>query len=463
MSDALVRQAEAFERLERLEDAGGALDLELQTDGRLRTQTPEVRDILRDRLRTAELYPTGPGWALLRSRSSAPPRELLGRAKEVVAAGILGPRGWPIVDILGFAAGSSHTGVLAVDHGSVRNSAFFCGGDVLWASSTAPGARLGPFLLARGRITRDQLRAALTDGPTGVGRACVDRGYLAPDELEPLLRAFIVERFDEILQAETGLWSFAKVEQAPFEQAVLRLPTQALLVDGLRKWDEMRVYRQRVPGLDMLVKRAPRWSSDLLGDSRSTLAGVSPELPERAEVILRELLGATALRELVRRTGESEFEVTRIVFHLLRADLVSIVARARSESRPPRPATEGPRPSDVISTYQLALAEITNELNQIDRLPEVLEAVNTFLEGEVGAYRDLLAGIRLDDRGQLDETALLLRMEVAGATSQQLVDALAEILFFTLLTASEELDRRRGDDLARRVRLIHGMLRAGLE
>ncbi|MEL6189228.1 MAG: hypothetical protein AAFU79_31790, partial [Myxococcota bacterium] len=237
------------------------------------------------------------------------------------------------------------------------------------------------------------------------------------------------------------------------------LPTQAILVDGLRRMDETQVYRQRVRDVDTMVKRRPRWSSDLLGETRADLGSHSPDLPEAAETVLRALVGAASIRELMRRTGWSEFEVTRTVYHLLRADLVELVARPRTESRSSLPTPSEPR--EIVSIYGLALAEIMDEIQRTSRAGELLEAVNDFLEREGGAYRELLSELRLDPSGRIDAESLLVRYEMSGATPEQLIDALGELLFFALMRASEILGRRRGDDLARRVRLIHGMLRGG--
>ncbi|MEO1229621.1 MAG: DUF4388 domain-containing protein [Myxococcota bacterium] len=459
MSGDLLRQAEAFERLERLEETDESHDLELLPDGRIRAERARVLDLLKDRLRSAEVLPTGPGWAVVRSKIPSATRELLGPAREVIAAGLLAPDAWSVVDLVAFLASGSQTGMLALDRDEERISIFFHQGEVVWGTSTLPAHRFGPFLLGRGRITRDQLRAALGDGPARLGRACVERGYLAPDELEPLMRAFVLERFDAVIQAERGLWSFSRLAEEALAESPFRLPTQAILVDGLRRMDETQVYRQRVRDVDTMVKRRPRWSSDLLGETRADLGSHSPDLPEAAETVLRALVGAASIRELMRRTGWSEFEVTRTVYHLLRADLVELVARPRTESRSSLPTPSEPR--EIVSIYGLALAEIMDEIQRTSRAGELLEAVNDFLEREGGAYRELLSELRLDPSGRIDAESLLVRYEMSGATPEQLIDALGELLFFALMRASEILGRRRGDDLARRVRLIHGMLRGG--
>jgi hypothetical protein len=60
--------------------------------------------------------------------------------------------------------------------------------------------------------------------------------------------------------------------------------------------------------------------------------------------------------------------------------------------------------------------------------------------------------------GSLDENGLIQHLNGLSTTTQDLSDALSEVLFFVLFQATEYLGRRRGDDLARRVKLILGLL-----
>ncbi len=454
MTEPPLGPADAFERLERLEPRGEQLDIELLPDGRVRAQKGAARDLVRDRLRSAEILPTGPGWAVLRSHHHGAGRELLGHARVVIAAGTLGPGGWLVADLVGFLASGAQTAVLTAGS-DVHRSVYFHRGDVVWATSSSPNARLGAFLLARGKITREQLHAALRDGPAGVGRACVERGYLSADELATLGYAYVVERFGEVLTTEGGMWTVGQPDESALAAAPMRLPAQALLVESLRRFDEFRVYRQRIRSPDTRLRRIGA-DLDALDAVRPQLARELPSLPADAEAVLRALTTQATVAELVRRTGRGEFEVTRAAYHLLRTNLVAVAAAPRSGSRSGA-ATLDPR--EVVHIHGLALSEMMSDLRRTGRQAELLKAVNTFLEEEGGAHRELLAELRLDAEGRLDADALLASFDSSGTTADDLADALGELLFFALLSASDILGRRRGDDLARRVRLIHGMLR----
>ena len=63
--------------------------------------------------------------------------------------------------------------------------------------------------------------------------------------------------------------------------------------------------------------------------------------------------------------------------------------------------------------------------------------------------------------GSLEEDSVLRGVVQGAVPAEALRDALSELLFFVLYQATELLGRRRGDDLARRVKMIHNMLALG--
>lgn len=452
--DTLLKATQSLEWLERLEDPEHDLQFELLADGRLRAQNTTTYELLRDRLRSAEILPTGLNWSVIRSRSNHPHSMPGRRGREVIAAGILDTHGWNSIELLNFIANAHESGVLTV-HTTHTFSLYIRSGDVAWATSSRSIDRLGPFLLRRGHITKDQLQAAIRDGPGHIGRACVERGFLSEEELAPLLSAFVSERFSAFVQIEQGLWSFSRIDEENLQQAPVSVSAQQLLVEGLRQLDEMRVYRQRIYSASTVVKRNPKWSTDLLGEARVILSGASPELPQQAETILRALPGTSSIGELMRRTYQGEFEVTRTVYHLLRADLITLVSPLDT------PTVSHPQDADVrevIHIYQLAFVEIMDEVSKAQLNSTLIDAIAQFIESEESPCRDLLSDFRLTPEGYFNAPALHASLGTQNFALNALIDALGELLFYTLLKTSECIERRKFDDLARRVRLIHGML-----
>lgn len=441
------------------------LVVELMPDGRLRAPVQATRELLRDRLRKAEVLRTGREWAVLRTLDVAPQKVAHDpeSSREVVAAGMIGEGGLSLIDFIGFLANGLQTGVLTAMTGEVERSVYFFRGDVVWASSSAPADRLGEFLLQRGKITREQLTIAARDGERRIGRACVDRGFLAAHELYAVVQAQLTEIFDRTLATEHGTWAFSRVSSAQLADSQIHLSTQGLLVDALRRLDELQIYRQRIRTSDVLVQRVGKGQRPQTptssGDTMDLIGQMDEQLRESANQLIRVLPGTATIQELMRLLGKGEFEVTRLVYHLLRRGLVEIVAENESGPIPRRVSTlSKTEANDVIGIYSMAIREMFSEVSRVGGTEQLAKAANAFLNDDSTNYAHLLRACTLGHDGQLDENALIGTLQGLSLGAQELSDALSELLFFVLFQATEYLGRRRGDDLARRVKLILGML-----
>ncbi len=448
MASEFERYAQSTDDLARLAEPSGRLEVELRPDGRLRAPAQETRALLRDRLRHAEALPTGSGWAVFRSLAPSSAPELLRQAKEVVAAGTLGQQSISLIDFIGFLASGGQTGVLTASHENLERSVFFHQGDVVWAASNSAQESLGALLLRLGKITREQLGIAMRDGEHRLGRACVERGYLAPHELWRLVKTQLTEVFGLVLRMEEGVWSFARVASEVLAESQFHMSTQGLLVDGLRRLDEMLLYRQRVRSVEAKVRRIDEHLNE---EQQENIKQHGSIKIEQAEQILGLLTRPASIRELMRTAGVDEFAATRLVYHLLRANVVELVApSSRPHSRPGREITADTK--EILSIYSMALKEMLADVRKYGRGEDLLQAARAFLDDESGSYANLLAGVELSPEG------LLFCKQLDGRGLAELSDALSELLFFVLFQATEILGRRRGDDLARRVKLIHAML-----
>jgi hypothetical protein len=438
------------------------LVVELMADGRLRAPVQATRELLRDRLRKAEVLRTGREWAVLRTLEDTPPRAAKDAEanREVVAAGVIGEGGMSVIDFIGFLATGLQTGVMTASEGDIERSVYFFRGDVVWASSTSPADRLGEFLLARGKITREQLQIAVRDGERRIGRACVERGFFAAHELYAVVQAQLTEIFDRLLATEKGVWSFSRISSSQIADSQIHLSTQGLLVDAMRRLDEMNIYRQRIRTAEVIIQRAGKPQRNATSTDTADLVGQLDEnLREGAKELLRVLPGSATVSELMRLLGKGEFEVTRLAYHLLRRGSLELVTAGETGPIPRRvSALSKTEASEVIGIYSMAIREMFHEVARVGRAEALSSAANGFLHDASTTYANLLRSCALQPDGSLDEHALVAALQGLSLGAQELSDALSELLFFVLFQATEYLGRRRGDDLARRVKLILGML-----
>ncbi|MCC7385496.1 MAG: DUF4388 domain-containing protein [Deltaproteobacteria bacterium] len=435
------------------------LIVELMSDGRLRAPRERTRQILRDCMSRAEVLPTGPGWAVLRSMSPAAApstRERAEAEREAVMTGVLGESAVALIDVIGFLASGLQTGALSVLHGETERAIYLLRGDVVWASSSSPDDRIGEFLVRRGKITRSQLAQVMQASPNRVGRACVERGFIAAHDLWKLVQDQLREIFDRLLATERGVWTFARVSEEALSESQVSMPTQGLLMDAVRKLDEMRLYRESIRSSASVVRRL---GDDVQSNAAGRLARLEPHERDMAMVVYAALPARATIQDLMRITGKGEYEITRLVYHLLRAQLVEV----QSEE----PAVGAPRPNagitktqaqDVTVIYSMAIREIFEELGRSGQAAQLHRTAAMFLQNVNGEHAPVLRAARLLPDGAIDEGSFLLVLQGLPITPQQLSDSLSELLFFLLFEASELLGPRRRDDLARRVKMIHGML-----
>jgi len=441
--------------LERLAELDVDWQVEMKDDGRLLSPSPVVQEELGVRLRRAELFPTSPAWTVFRSMELSASREPPA-PREVVCCGTLGENGLSLIDFMGFLATGYQTGVLTVASDDAQRSVYVHEGDVVWASSTVPEDRLGAFLLRRGKITREQLSTAMRGGQSPLGRACVEYGFLAAHELWSMVQAQLTEIFDQILRTEVGLWTFSRISSEALAESRIHLSTQGLLMDALRRLDEMKLFRQTIRSSQALVQRraVPEGTetADLVANVRDVDAG-------EAEDLLRQLPRSATIQELMRYLGRGEFEVTRLVHHLLRANIVELVNPEPAAVAPRRTDCVGmARARDVIDVYSMALREMAEQLTEAGRADALLDGARGFVQDPTNRHAPLLSAVELGADGRIVETPLLAATARQGASVQELSDALSELLFFVLFQATDLLGARRGDDLARRVKVILELL-----
>ncbi len=436
----------------RLRADGPPLLVEMSTDLKLRIGLEEARELVRARLARAELIRTGAGWTLLRSTGVSPEGSSRGTAEthhEVVLAGALGEAGVSMVDVVGFLAGGQQTGVLSVHVDDVERSVYLRRGDIVWASSSATLEQIGPFLVRRGKITEAQLAQLAQSSPVSVGRSSVERGLLAAHELFALVREQLLETFELVLGAERGVWTFARTSEESLSASQVAMPTHGLLLDAMRRLDEMRIYRQVVRSSSTLLRRREL--------DPSCPARLEEDLRARALDIHAAMQRSTSVREVMQQSGLGEFEVTRLVYALHRAGLVEVLREeapslSSTTSAPPREVLLG-----LVSTFALALREVLEELAKTESNQGLVAALREVLTSPPREHQRVMSSIRLLPNGLVDERGSAVALELLGVSREELRQGLSELVLFALFEVSARIHGRRRDDLARRVKMIQQM------
>ncbi|ACG74912.1 conserved hypothetical protein [Anaeromyxobacter sp. K] len=405
---------------------GLTLLVDIDAHGRLVPQTDEVRRALADRAGRFVLLPSAPDLLLARrtpatGAAAARPRCLL--------AGDLD--GFPLGDLMAFLHQSRLTGILTVSSGGVERSVAFQEGEVRGARSSAPGERLGEIAVRLGLVGEAQAREALRSGRP-VGKALLDAGALSAADLWNCLHEQATVVFQAVLLAGRGTFVLMDEELPERAAAALTVSTQALLMDGARRMDELALFRARIPGPRARVRRRrPRRAAAL-------------QPPERA--LLELVDGSRTVAELAMAAHLDEFEATKLLYHLAEAGHVAVEADAAAE-----PAPEAARLAELAEAMNTLLREVTAAVPEAGR-PALRAAVRGFLADGAAAWAPVWAHVGHADDGALDPGALAAnvgalapaaaaRLHPSGDRARVLFEALRELLFFHLFAAGDRLER----------------------
>ncbi|XXF80229.1 DUF4388 domain-containing protein [Myxococcaceae bacterium GXIMD 01537] len=383
-------------------------------------------------------------------------------APRVVLAG--DASGFALSDFIAFLSQSRWSGVIRVRTPGGERSITLREGEIRGASSDDPADRLGEVLSRLGYVERAKIEEVLREQPPSkVGRALVERGLLQAHDLFKCVTHQVSEIFHSIVLCREG--SFFLIDQPVDDKAShnIQLSTQSLLMDSIRKIDEMAHFRKRIPHGRMYVAR--KRPSD-------------GKLEEDEDRVLGLLDGKRTLLELGHAAKLSEFDITKVVFRLLEGGFAVLSERpmtATGAPAPERPAAPAARPHlgrpspvdarAMVRVFNSIFREILQEVAKQGMDKEFIAAANAALVGQALSPSPVLAGLAFAADGSLPEARLgeAFDRHRAALGSEPLASfkqALSDVMFFLLFQAGELLESGADEELGRRVKELLASLDA---
>ncbi len=189
---------------------------------------------------------------------------------------------------------------------------------------------LARFLRRVHRLSEEQLRGIASIHAES-GRDLMDLllngRYIEREELSILYERLVLDVLHEILVWDDGIYSFSNV--APPESALpVSLSTESMLMEAVRRQDELRRYRTRLtdPGLVLGLKELPDPDASLSEEEKELFGLVD---------------GRRTLGELVSEAPLTDFEAYEALFRLVDAGWIEIQGRRAPERVEPEDAGEG--------------------------------------------------------------------------------------------------------------------------
>jgi hypothetical protein len=222
--------------------------------------------------------------------------------------------------------------------------------------------------------------------------------------------------------------------------APLAVSTQSLLMDGIRRIDELSLFTARIPGPGAYLRRR------------------EPKRPVTLQAVEQQLLdlvdGRRSVAAIATAAHLNDFDATKILYHLAEAGYVEAVADPAAQPA----ATPADRLEAVAAGFDEALRLVAAALPASGK-PAFLEAVRAHLGDESAPFAPLFRRLQPAADGGLDRAQLLGNLASlhgaalpAGQSAALLADALRELLFFYLFLAGERIPREADEALGALVR-----------
>ncbi len=317
-----------------------------------------------------------------------------------------------IVSLIGQAAWSGELVVL--EKGSSR-SIFFERSQVISAKSSVEGERVGEVLYRYGALTLDQVAqtAKAVTAELRFGEAAVRLGFVSRERLYHLMGKQIEEIVFAVLRVGDGMFYFLETYDESRLATRQNVAVHALLMEGVRRMDETRYFRDRIPSDQHVPER---------------VHGRDPP-PEELSRVYEAIDGVRSVAEIGRVVGQGEFEVTQALFQLLQSGLVVV--------HTPRPTG----PAAIVALFNEAISLIFHEVDVTGHGGEVREQLASFATG-AGIYDTLFQKAGPAPDGTLIPERILENIMVLvgpGDAEAMLAQWLYEYVSFAIFVAEPTL------------------------
>ena len=134
---------------------------------------------------------------------------------------------------------------------------YFKNGDIIYAYGPRQTYHLGRLLKERGKLTQEQLEDAIntqskTENSRRLGEILIHKGYIDRADLEKVVTEQIQELLYSLLSWQTGSFKFYENQFPTQEEITVTLSVENVILEGLRRLDEMNMVRETLPDPDMV-------------------------------------------------------------------------------------------------------------------------------------------------------------------------------------------------------------------
>ncbi|MCI0597307.1 MAG: DUF4388 domain-containing protein, partial [candidate division Zixibacteria bacterium] len=168
-----------------------------------------------------------------------------------------------VAEVFQLLSFSRKTGTLGLQRNEEVAMVYFKQGNVIYAYTPQQKIPLGELLVGQGVLTEKQLTAALAEKDKNpsrkIGEILVKSGFVSRSQMEEAVRRQVEELIYRLLHWEVGNFKFYENEFPTEEEVLIHISTENLILEGVRRLDELEEVKQRLPefGTVLIVKPIP--------------------------------------------------------------------------------------------------------------------------------------------------------------------------------------------------------------
>jgi hypothetical protein len=316
---------------------------------------------------------------------------------------------------------SSETAVLTLEGIGRSDTIYFHEGRLVFAASSDPDTGLAETLLRMGELDIQQYNQAMERLVVArrIGALLCELGYLKPDELTRAVERQVNAIVLNAMRHREGNYTIEFTSELPEGIIALPLPTERLILDGVRRIEYWSLITRGVGRLDRVLEHVPD------ADTRT----FQLELTDDESHVLELLADPQTVEELCARSYLSNFETFRTIWGLLSVNLIQDAEVEAVDEK--RAAVETEYELEALvekynSVYQRIFGIVFQKIG--DHVYDFTDRVVLHLSPEKVPY---LSGMSFVNEGRLDFDQLLNNLYASGSRDHAAVvqTVLDELLY----------------------------------
>lgn len=231
-------------------------------------------------------------------------------------------RDFSTTQLLNLISLARKTGTLTIEGGEVALMSFR-EGKLIYATLGERGANLASVLQKAGKLSEEQARIiqAKAQGAADkqLGHLLIRAGYVTQSDIIQSVRQNILDIVYKLFTWADGLFRFEANRLPPSDRITIPIDLESVIMEGSRRLKEWERLQEELPDLDICLTFTDR------PDAR--MRNINLTVEEWRVVSF--INPRNSIRQIAKANNLNEFQIRRIVYGMLQAGLVQIVAQPK--------------------------------------------------------------------------------------------------------------------------------------